>query len=75
MERIHIGQVKQYKLILMSQATAEDMNALLAKKKGDIEEVDLIPGKVFTFLEQITNKTRNTNCYLLIVRIIDIILA
>ena len=75
MERIHIGQMKQYKLILMSQATAEDMNALLAKKKGEIEEVDLIPGKVFTFLEQITNLTRNTNCYLLILRIIDIILA
>lgn len=53
----------------------DDPSYELDPQLGEITELNLINGKIFTYFEQIANKTKNINVHLQIVKMMDIIMA
>ena len=43
-------------------------------KVGEMSELNIIPAKIFTHFESITNKTKNINVHLHIVKMMDIVM-
>ena len=74
MENIHNLQLRQQR-IQQRQKFIEDPQYKLDPTYGEITELNLIPAKIFTHFEAISNKTKNINAHLHIVKMMDIIMS